>query len=276
MTITQKIVATGALAVTLWTLSAGLPSTRWCEAEAAHGSSDEQRSAELKALEDPTIIKRRAWLETEWNKYENDSHNVEETLGGLWAWRVSDGQDWAVRLKLPYKWHLAGDGADDGDEQGLGDIKVATGTAFRLGKSWRVAGGLDLRMPTAHDDLGDDIWRLQEFGTVAWDPTGWLTLSPSAEHNHSVAEIHDAPPSHYLELFFPATFLLPHRWSVTPRYELKVNFENNNYVAHSAKLSVSKRFDNLPLGFTLSIKRPFDGGAKEFQVNWVMNYYFSD
>lgn len=267
MTILRR---SAALAVTLGLLIAAAAGA----ARAAGSGADEEITTELKALEDPTIIKRRTWLETEWNNYKNNSNNVDETLGGLWGWGVSDYADWAVRLKIPYRWHDAGDDAGDENKRGFIDLKAATGVAFRFGKAVRAAAGAELRMPTAQNDLGEDYWRLQEFATVAWDVAPWLSLSPSAEHNHSFAERNGADPSHYLELYFPATFLLPQKWSVTPRGEIKVNYENRNYVSYSAKLSVSKRLQDLPLGFTLSLKRPFDGGTKEFQVNWVMSYYF--
>jgi hypothetical protein len=263
------------LVVALGTIAAGLLGTASYAAEPAGGGADEQTiSEELKALEDPTILLRRVWLETEWNKYRDGHSRVEETLGGFWAWRVSTNQDWAVRLKVPYEWNIAGDAPNESDEHGLGDIKVATGTAFRLGETWRVGGGLELRTPSAADNLGDNVWGLQEFGAVAWDPTRWLTLSPSAEYNESVAEVHNAPPKHYLELYFPANFLLPRGWSVTPRYEAKVDFENDNYVTQSAKLVVAKQFDSPPLNFALSIKRQFDGGEKEFQLNFIITYFF--
>jgi hypothetical protein len=129
-------------------------------------------------------------------------------------------------------------------------------------------------MPTAADNLGDDVWGLQEFGAVAWDATPWLTLSPSVEYNESVAEVHGAPPKNYVEMYFPATFLLPHQWAVVPQYEAKVNFEDGNYVTHSVKLLVAKQLDSPPLGFALSIKRSFDGGEKEFQVNFILTYHF--
>ena len=264
-----------ALVVALGTIGAGWLATGLWAAEPAGGSPNEQVIAvELKQLSDPTILKRRAWLETEWNKYKDGTHDMEETLGGLWAWRVSTNQDWAVRLKVPYEWHIAGDAAGDSDDQGLGDIKLATGTALRLSDSWRVGGGLELRMPTAEDDLGDKDWRLQEFGAVAWDATRWLTLSPSVEYNESLAEESGGAQQHYVEAFFPATFLLPHRWSVTPKYEAKVDFKNDNYVTHSSKLSLAKQLHKLPLGFSLSIKKSFDGGDKEFQVNFVITWHF--
>jgi len=65
-----------------------------------------------------------------------------------------------------------------------------TGMASRLSQSWRVAGGLERRMPIAHDELEDDVWRLQGFAILAWDAIRWLTLTPTAEQNHPVAEVH--------------------------------------------------------------------------------------
>jgi hypothetical protein len=263
------------LAVVLWTISAGLLATVLCAAEPAGVSTEEQTiTEELKGITDATILNRRIWLETEWNKYKAGRSDVEETLGGLWSWRVSANQDWAVRLKLPYQWHNAGDAADDSDNQGLGDIKVAAGTAFRLSKSWRLGGGLEIRMPTADEELSENVWQIKEIGSVAWDVTRCLTLSPLAEYNQSVAELHGASSQHYLEMFLPATFLLPHQWAVTPSYEVKMNFEDDNYVTHAAKLLVAKQLDDPPIGFALSIKRSFDSGEQEFQINFAITYYF--
>jgi hypothetical protein len=229
---------------------------------------------ELKSLNDPTVMQRRVWLETQWDEYKGGIHGVEETLGGLWAWRVSTNVEWGVRLKVPYEWHIAGDAPGDSDKQGLGDLKVATGTAFRLSQSWRTAVGLELRLPTAADNLGGRDWRLQEFGSVAWDVTRWLTLSPSFEYNQSLAELDNGRPQHYLELFFPATFILPHHWSVTARYEAKADFERDNYLIQSAKVQIAKQLTDPPLGFAFALKKPFDGGLKEFQVNLIITYYF--
>ena len=53
---------------------------------------------ELKALRDQTIIQSRVWLDTEWDQFKHGAEEARWTLGGLWGWRVSDGQDWAVRL----------------------------------------------------------------------------------------------------------------------------------------------------------------------------------
>jgi len=250
---------------------------RAADSETVKTSEDQEAVEELKANEDPTILKRGVWLDTEWNKYRDGSNNVDETLGVLWAWPVSTNQDWAARLKIPYRFHSAGDAPRDTDNHGLGDIKVATGTAIRLNKSWRVGGGLELRTPSGADDrLSEDVWRIQEFGAIAWDATDWLTLSPSLEYNQSIAEERGAPPQHFLEVFFPATFILPNRWAAAARYELKADFQNDNYITHSAKFAVSKQLvEDVPLNAALSFKKSFDGGAREFQVNFLLIYYFS-
>jgi hypothetical protein len=238
------------------------------------GSSGEVLDAELKSLEDPTIMLRRAWLDTEWNKYADGRHYLEETFGGLWAWRLSDSQEWGVRLKVPYEIHLAGGAPGYADDNGIGDIEFAGGTAVRLGQSWRAGGGVQIRTPTAEAGLGDNVWRIQEFAAVAWDATPWLTASPSAEYNQSFHEEPGVASQHYLEAYFPVTFLLPHQWSVSPRYEFKVNFNDDNYVTHTAKFLVAKQLVNPPLGIAASIKRSFDSGEKDFTVNFIVTYYF--
>jgi hypothetical protein len=246
-----------------------------CSAEtAAVGDNEQTITEELKSQEDPTIFTRRIWSDTEWNKYKDGSHDVEETLGAIWAWRVSDSQEWAVRLKVPFKFHIAGDAAGDSDKQGLGDIKLGTGTAFRLSQSWRTAVGIEMRVPSATDDVGSNVWRTQLIGAVAWDVTRRVTLSPAFEYNKSVAEKDNAAPQHFLEMFFPATVILPQRWAVTARYEVKVDFENGDHWTHSAKFAIAKQLERLPLGLQLSIKKSFDGGGKQCQLNVVTTYYF--
>jgi hypothetical protein len=248
--------------------------TSACSAEPIGAAGEKKTVAhELKALLDPTILIRRIWLDSEWNKFKDDSSDLQQTLGGAWAWRISGRADWGVRLKVPIKRHFSGDADDDGDKRGLGDIELATGTAFRLSDTWRAGGGMQLRMPSG-TDISDNTWRLQEFGAVAWDARPWLTFSPSFEHNHSVAEQRGAAPEHFLELFFPAILLMPSQWAVTASYEPKIDFEKNSSWTHSAKLQLAKRLEELPLGFFLSIKKPFNGD-KQFQVNFVSTYYFS-
>lgn len=243
-------------------------------AHAASTSSDEIPEAALKELNDPTVLTRRVWLETEWNKFTDGTHVVEETLGALWAWRLSQNQDWAVRVKLPAKFRVGSDVPGVSDIGGFGDVKLATGTAFRLNKTWRIGGGVDLALPTGRQELSDNLWRVQEFAVVAWDIAPWLTFSPSFEHNHSVAEEGSTPSSHFLESFFPFTIILPHKWAVIVGYENKTDFENDNYVTHRAKLGIAKELESVPLSLALSAKRDFDSGEKEFQVNFVVTYLF--
>ena len=65
-------------------------------------ATSEVSDADLKEPTDPTILTRRVWLETEWNKFDDGSSVVEQTLGGLVGVACSHSdQDWAVRLKLP-------------------------------------------------------------------------------------------------------------------------------------------------------------------------------
>jgi hypothetical protein len=237
------------------------------------GTKEEAATHELKSLEDPTIILRRVWLDTEWNKYADGRHYLEETVAGVWSWRLSDTQDLGVRLNVPYEWHIGGEAAGYPDDQGLGDIKFSTGTAVRLGQRWRVGGGVEFRTPTAEAGLGDDMWRIQEFAAVGWDATPWLTLSPSAEYNQSFHEEPGVASKHFLETYFPVTFILPHQWSLSPRYEVKVDFEDDGYVTHTAKFLVAKQLTHPRLGVAAAIKHSFDSGAKDFTVNFILTYY---
>ena len=243
-------------------------------ARQAGTSSDQVPAADLKELNDPTVLIRRVWLETEWNKFTDGTSIAEETAGTLWAWRVSENQDWAVRLKLPVKFRVGSDDPNVPDIGGLGDVKVATGTAFRLSKTFRVGAALDLEMPTGRHDLSSNVWRFQEIGALGWDITPWLTFSPSFEYNESVAEEGSAQPLNFLETFFPFTIILPHKWAVTAGYENKTDFENDNYVTHRAKIAIAKELESIPLSFYLQAKRDFDSGEKEFQVNFVVTCYF--
>ena len=71
-----------------WTTVWGQTSPPQVEVSNEPDSTDAEHhttTQELKGLSDPTILKRRVWLETEWNKYDGGTHRVEETLGGLWS-----------------------------------------------------------------------------------------------------------------------------------------------------------------------------------------------
>ena len=243
-------------------------------AEQASTNSAEVSSSNLKELNDPTILSRRIWFETEWNKFIDGTHVVEQTLGSLWAWRLSDNQDWAVRLKLPVKFRVGSDVPSVSDVGGLGDVKIATGTAVRLSKTWRIGGGLDLEMPTGRHELSDNAWRIQEFMVVAWDISPCLTFSPSFEYNQSVAEQPDASPQHFLEMFVPTTVVLPAKWFATARYEAKVDFQSDGTWTHSGKVVVGKELQDRPLVLLLSFEKRLDGGDKDFQVNVAMTWFF--
>lgn len=93
----------------------------WTGEPIGAGGKEETATNELKALQDPTILIRRIWLDLEWNKFKDDSSDLQQTLGGVWAWPISGRADWGVRLKVPFKMHFAGDAADDSDKRGVGD-----------------------------------------------------------------------------------------------------------------------------------------------------------
>jgi hypothetical protein len=259
--------------LTLGLVAIGLCATNLQAAEAPTVTS-EVPAADLKELNDPTILTRRLWLETEWNKFRDGTNIVEETFGAMWAWRVSENQDFGVRLKLPFKFRFGSDTPGVSDIEGLGDIKFAVGTAWRLSETFRIGLGVDLQTPTGRAELSDNNWRLQEFGAIGWDITSWLTFSPSVEYNQSLAEEGATAPAHFLEAFVPLTFILPHKWAISVGYENKTDFENDNYVTHRGKIQVAKELENIPLSFALAAKRDFDSGEKEFQVNFVVSYYF--
>jgi hypothetical protein len=229
---------------------------------------------ELKAPQDPTILKRRIWLDSEWNRFKDASDDVDLTVGRVWAWPLSASRDGAVRLKVPVRFHFAGNAVNDSEERGLGDIKLAAGTAVRLSDSLRAAGGVEMRFPSGDDRLSANVWQPQLFAAAAWDLSPRITLSPSAEYNQSIAEQHGAARQHFLEMFFPVTFLLAGLWAVTPSYEIKVDFANDRRTLQSAKLQVSKQVASAPLGLSLSVKKTIDETDKKFQINFVATYFF--
>ena len=243
-------------------------------AQPAVGGSDPRVLVdELRSEEDSTILKPRSWLDTEWNSFRDASSDLDFTLGRLWAWRLSNHQDLALRFKLPLRTHQAGTAPGDSDKHGIGDVKLAVGTAVRLDESWRVGGGIEMRFPSATDEaLGANVWRPMLFGVMAWDITPAITFSPSVEYNKSIAEKNDAAPQRYAEFFFPLTLIMGN-WSVTPRYEFKVDYANGNKVTHSAKLSTSTLLRERSVGFSFSVKKPLDHVDKKVQLNFVVTWY---
>src|SRR2546430_15907892 len=147
-------------------LIAGLATANLSAAEQPDTNTDQVPEADLKEFNDPTILSRRVWLDTEWNKFTDGTDFVEETLGTLWAWPVSENQDFGVRLRLPVKFRVGSDDPNVSDIGGLGDIKVAAGTALLLCKTVRIAvrGGLGKSAGRhAHIDnasRGHEVWCL--------------------------------------------------------------------------------------------------------------------
>jgi hypothetical protein len=248
---------------------------RFPAAEPSSIDSATATAEQLKALNDRTIITSRVWLDTEWDQFKQSAEKTTWTLGGLWGWRARDQQDWALRMKVPFVYNQSDEASGHADIGGMGDIEVATGTAFRLSDRWRTGGGIELHADTASNPaLGDSMWRLKPFWGVARDVTDWLTLTFNADYNHSIAEEHNAPPQRYIELSLPATFILPHDWSIATNYKAKVDFESGESWTHTVDVGVAKRLSNVPVVLSAILEKPLNGGNKKFQVNFTMTYYF--
>ncbi len=229
-------------------------------------------NADLKEINDPTILSRRLSLEEEWNHFENDTNTIEDIFITQWAWRLSQNTDWGLRLKLPVKYRI-GSNDDIPNIGGLGDAKLAVGAAARLSETFRLAAGVDLEAPTGRSELSDNAWRIQEFVAFGWDIAPWLTFSPSFEYNQSLSTESSGGDIDFLESFAPFTVLLPQKWAVGAGYESKADFETDTYT-NRGKIFFSKELEHIPLVFSLSAKRDFNGGPKEFQVNFVVSYFF--
>ena len=136
-------------------------------------------------------------------------------------------------------------------------------------------GGIELHADTASNPaLGDSVWRLHSSWSVAHDVTNWLTLIPTAEYSHSVAEEHDVASQRYLELSLPITFIFPYDWSIATRYKGKIDFENGDRWTYTVDLGVAKRLPSVPVVLSATLEKTFDGSEKKFQVNFTMTYYF--
>jgi hypothetical protein len=245
--------------------------------QAAEPSSVDSRTAaeQLKALNDQTIIQSSVWLDTEWDQFKHGAEEATWTLGGLWGSRVSDRQDWAVRLKVPFVYDRSDEASGHADIGGLGDIEVATGTAFRPSNAWRTGGGIELHADTASNPaLGDSVWRLHPSWSIGHDVTDWLTLTPTAEHSHCVAEEHNVAAQYFLELSVPVIFILPYDWSIATRYKAKIDFENGDRWTHTVEVGVAKRLPRIPVVLSATLEKPLKGGNERFQANFTMTYYF--
>jgi hypothetical protein len=202
-------------------------------------SSGDAAEAEeqLKQLNDQTIIVSHLWIDTEWDQFKHGAEAATWTLGGVWGWRVSGQQDWALRLKVPFVYGRSDESSGHMGTGGFGDVEVATGTAFRLSKSWRTGGGIELHADSASDpSLGAGVWRLHSAWSVAYDVTNWFTATPTVEYSHSIAEEHNVAPQRFLEFSVPTTLLLPHDWSIGTKYKTKIDFENGDHCTHTLDL----------------------------------------
>src|SRR6266480_6466774 len=233
------------------------------------------KADELKQLNDPTLLVTHVSLESEWDQFKDGAERANWTFTGLWAWRVSDCQDWAIRFTLPFVYDRTDRGSGHRDTGGLGDVEIGTGTAFRLNDRWRTAGGIELHADTASNRaLAEDVWRLKSVWGIAHDVTDWLTLTLNAEYNHSIAQQHNLPPQSYFELSLPATFILPYNWSIGARYKATVDFENGDQWTHTVNAGIAKRLATIPVVLSATLEKPLNAGAKNFQANFTIVYYF--
>ena len=230
---------------------------------------------ELKQLNDPTLLVTHVSLESEWDQFKDGGEKVNWTFTGLWGWRVSDCQDWAVRFTLPFVYDKTDGGSGHQDTGGLGDIELGTGTAFRLGDKWRMGGGVELHADSASDPaFAENVWRLKWGWGVAHDFADWLTLSPNIEYNRSIAEEDNVRSQSYLDMSVPATFILPQHWSISAKYRALLDFNSGDRWAHSLTAGVAKRLSTAPVVLSGTFQKPLSGEAKRFQVAITIVYYF--
>jgi hypothetical protein len=244
---------------------------------AAEVSTEPQATAveQLKQLNDQTIIQSRIFLDTEWDHFKDGAEKATWTLAGLWGWRVSEWQDWAIRLKLPFAYDRSDEASRHAEVGGLGDIEIGTGTAFRLNDVWRTGGGVELHADTASDTaLAERVWRLKPAWGIAHDVTRWLTWTFNVEYNHSIAERHNVAPERYLQLSLSDIIILPDNWSIFATYKPKIDFEIGDRWTHTVNAGVAKRLANVPLVLSGILEKPLNGGSKNFQANFTVTYYF--
>jgi hypothetical protein len=241
----------------------------------AEPQPDRTTAEELKQLNDPTLLVTHISLDSDWDHFKDGAERAHWTFTGLWGWRVSEWQDWAIRFNLPFVYDRSDRGSDHRDTGGPGDVEIGTGTAFRLNETWRTAGGVELHADTASDaSFAENVWRLKWGWGVAHDFTGWLSLSPNIEYNRSIAEEDKVRPHSYLDMAVPATFILPQHWSISAKYRTVLDFNNGDRWAHTLAAGVAKRLSNVPVVVSTTLEKPLSSGAKKFQVGLTIVYYF--
>jgi hypothetical protein len=75
-------------------------------------------------------------------------------------------------------------------------------------------------------------------------------------------------------LSLPASFILPYDWSIGAKYKTKIDFENDDRWTHTVNVGVAKRLSNVPVVLSATLEKPLNGGAKKFQANFTIIYYF--
>lgn len=53
---------------------------------------------------------------------------------------------------------------------------------------------------------------------------------------------------------------------------MKADFEHDNDWLHAAKVSLTKQLGDPPVGFTISLKKPFDSDTKDCQANLILTH----
>ena len=237
--------------------------------------TDPTAAEELKQLNDNTLLRSHLSLDLEWNHYKDGIERASWALNGLWSWRASDCQDWAIRLNLPFDYQTSRFGSDHGQVGGAGDVEVGLGTAFRFNRTWRTAGGIELHADTASDPLfAEDVWRLKYGWGVAHDFTNWFSASVSADYNRSIAEEENVRPHSYLEMALPVTFIFPQNWSLGAKYRALVDFNNGDRWAHTVSAGIAKRLPKLPIVISASVQKAVSSTPKRLQVDVTIVYYF--
>jgi hypothetical protein len=101
--------------------------------------------------------------------------------------------------------------------------------------------------------------------SFARDVTNWLTLTPTAEYSHSIAEEHNVSPQRYLELSLPATVILPYDWSIGMRYKAKIDFEDGDRWTHTVDVGVANASRVFRLSSVPPWKRHLTAAIKSFR-----------
>ena len=230
---------------------------------------------QLKQLNDQTIISTRLSLDTEWEQFKDGEEKATWTLSGLWGLPVSHWQDLGIRFRLPFAYHRGDEASGHREVGGVGDAEIGAGTGLRLNNTWRTGGGVELHCDTASDrDLAENVWRLKAGWGISHDVTYWLTLSPSADYNHSIIENDNVSPQSYLELSLPATLILPQAWSMSAKYKATVDFENGDQWNHKLTAGVAKRLSKIPVVVSATFGKPLSSSTKEFEASVTIVYYF--